>query len=109
MAALGHEDGKTVVIEYRYGEGKLDQLPSILRNLVEQDSKVIVAVAGEALVAAAQVTKSVPIVSATAGGDFVSRGCNVGANPRCISSLPRRPGAAYKARSGTGHPASSRA
>jgi putative ABC transport system substrate-binding protein len=74
MAALGHEDGKTVVIEYRYGEGKLDQLPSILRNLVEQDTKVIVAVAGEPLVAAAQVTKSVPIVSATAGGDFVSMG-----------------------------------
>jgi putative ABC transport system substrate-binding protein len=74
MAALGYEDGKTVAIEYRYAEGKLDQLPSILRNLVEQDTKVIVAVAGEALVAAAQVTKSVPIVSATAGGDFVSMG-----------------------------------
>ncbi len=74
MAAWGHEDGKTVAIEYRYGESKLDQLPSMLRNLIERDTKVIVAVAGEALVAAAQVTKSVPIVSATAGGDFVSMG-----------------------------------
>jgi putative tryptophan/tyrosine transport system substrate-binding protein len=74
MAALGYEDGKTVAIEYRYAEGKLDQLPSILRNLVEQDVQVIVAVAGEALVVAAQVTKSVPIVSATAGGNFVSMG-----------------------------------
>jgi len=74
MAALGYEDGKTVALEYRYAEGKLDQLPSILRNLVEQNAKVIVAVAGEALVAAAQVTKTVPIVSATAGGDFVSMG-----------------------------------
>jgi putative ABC transport system substrate-binding protein len=74
MAALGHEDEKTIAIEYRYGEGKPDQLPSVLRNLIEQDAKVIVAVAGEALVAAAQVTKSVPIVSATAGGDFVSMG-----------------------------------
>ena len=74
MAALGYEDGKTVALEYRYAEGKLDQLPSILRNLVEQNVEVIVAVAGEALVAAAQVTKTVPIVSATAGGDFVRMG-----------------------------------
>jgi putative ABC transport system substrate-binding protein len=74
MAALGYEDGKTVNLEYRYAEGKLDQLPLISRNLIEQNVKVIVAVAGEALVAAAQVTNTVPIVSATAGGDFVSMG-----------------------------------
>ncbi len=74
MAALGHEDGRTVALEYRYAEGKLDRLPSITRSLVEQNVSVIVAVAGEALVAAAQVTKTVPIVSATAGGDFVGMG-----------------------------------
>ncbi len=74
MAALGYEDGKTVALEYRYAEGKLDQLPSILRNLVEENVEVIVAVAGEPLVAAALVTKTVPIVSATAGGDFVGMG-----------------------------------
>jgi putative ABC transport system substrate-binding protein len=74
LAALGHEDGKTVALEYRYAEGKLDQLPTSVRNLIEQNVKVIVAVAGEALAAAAQVTNTVPIVSATAGGDFVSMG-----------------------------------
>lgn len=74
MAALGYEDGRTVALEYRYAEGKLDQLPSITGSLVEQNVSVIVAVAGEALVAAAQVTKTVPIVSATASGDFVRMG-----------------------------------
>lgn len=74
MAVLGHEDGKTVTLEYRYAEGKLDQLPSIIRDLIEQDVKVIVAVAGEPLVAAARITNTVPIVSATASGDFVSMG-----------------------------------
>jgi putative ABC transport system substrate-binding protein len=74
MAARGYDDGKTVVLEYRYAEGKLDQLPLIARSLIEQNVKVIVAVAGEALVAAAKVTNTAPIVSATAGGDFVSMG-----------------------------------
>ncbi|MCC8965617.1 ABC transporter substrate-binding protein [Bradyrhizobium sp. Pear76] len=74
MAVLGHEDGRTVALEYRFAEGKLDQLPLIVRDLIELDVKVIVAVAGEALVAAARITNTVPIVSATAGGDFVSMG-----------------------------------
>jgi putative ABC transport system substrate-binding protein len=42
--------------------------------LLEQNVKVIVAVAGEALVAAAKVSHTVPIVSATASGDFVAMG-----------------------------------
>jgi putative ABC transport system substrate-binding protein len=74
MGGFGYQDGKTVTLEYRYAGGQLDQLPVLSKDLVDQSAKVIVAVAGEALVAAAQVTKTVPIVSATAGGDFVAMG-----------------------------------
>jgi putative tryptophan/tyrosine transport system substrate-binding protein len=70
----GYVDGKTVLLEYRYGDNKPDQLPELARGLADQNVKVIVAVAGDALLAAAKVTKTVPIVSATGGGDFVVLG-----------------------------------
>jgi putative ABC transport system substrate-binding protein len=70
----GCVDGKTVLLEYRYGDNKPDQLPELARDLADQNVKVIVAVAGDALLAAAKVTKTVPIVSATGGGDFVVLG-----------------------------------
>jgi putative ABC transport system substrate-binding protein len=74
MEGFGYQDGKTVTFEYRYAEGKIDQLPVLAKELVDQNVKVIVATAGEALLAATKTTMTVPIVSATAGGDFVAMG-----------------------------------
>ena len=74
LADRGYVDGKTATIEYRYGENKRDMLPELVRSLIDQNVNVIIAVAGDALVEAASVTKTVPIVSATGGGDFVALG-----------------------------------
>src|SRR5450631_3749293 len=74
LADRGYVDGKTAALEYRYGENKREQLPELVRSLVDQNVNVIIAVAGDALVEAANVTKAVPIVSATGGGDFVILG-----------------------------------
>src|ERR1700731_1874006 len=74
MEGFGYQDGKTVTFEYRYAEGKIDLLPALAKELVDQNVKVIVAIAGESLVAAAKTTTTVPIVSANAGGDFVAMG-----------------------------------
>ena len=74
LADWGYVDGKTAAIEYRYGENKRDQLPELVRSLLDQNVNVIIAVAGDALIEAANITKTVPIVSATGGGDFVALG-----------------------------------
>jgi putative tryptophan/tyrosine transport system substrate-binding protein len=74
LADRGYVDGKTAALEYRYGENKREQLPELVQSLVDQNVNVIIAVAGDALVEAANVTKTVPIVSATGGGDFVVLG-----------------------------------
>jgi putative ABC transport system substrate-binding protein len=74
MEDLGHHDGKTVVLEYRYADGKPDQLPVLAQELVEQNPRLIVAVASEAAIAAAKATSTIPIVSATGDVDFVGLG-----------------------------------
>jgi hypothetical protein len=43
MEGFGYQDGKTVTFEYRYAEGKIDQLPVLAKELVDQYVKVIVA------------------------------------------------------------------
>jgi len=74
LADLGYKDGQSVTLDIRYAEGKFDQLPELARDLVAQNPGIIVAVSGEALFAAAQATTTIPIVSATGGGDFVKAG-----------------------------------
>src|SRR5476651_2669701 len=64
LADRGYVDGETATIEYRYGENKREQLPELVRSLVDENVNIIIAVAGDALVEAASVTKTVPIVSA---------------------------------------------
>ena len=40
---LGYVDGKNIVIEYRYAEGKLNRLPKLAAELVDLKVDVIVA------------------------------------------------------------------
>jgi putative ABC transport system substrate-binding protein len=74
LEALGHQDGKTISIEYRFAVGKVDKLPELAKEMVDQKVAVITAIGGESLMAATKVTTTIPIVSATAGGDFVAMG-----------------------------------
>ena len=74
MEDLGYQDGKTVALQFRYAEGKTDQLPLLAKELVEQNPRLIVGVASDAVIAAAKATSTIPIVSATGDVDFVGAG-----------------------------------
>jgi putative ABC transport system substrate-binding protein len=70
---LGYAENKNVVFEYRYAEGKLDRLPHLARELVEQKPDVIVVGGTSVAVAAKNATSTIPIVVAGAG-DLVEAG-----------------------------------
>jgi len=59
---LGYMEGKNVLIERRYGEGRLDRMPGLVKDLVQQKVDVIVAVNNVVIRAAKEATKTIPIV-----------------------------------------------
>jgi putative ABC transport system substrate-binding protein len=59
---LGYEEGKNVLIERRYAEGRLDRMPALVNELVQQKVDVIVAVNNVVIRAAKEATKTIPIV-----------------------------------------------
>src|SRR5262245_32974120 len=73
LRALGYEEGKNIVMEYRYAEGKTDRLPQLARELVEHKPDVIVVGGTAVAVAAKKATNAIPIVVAGAG-DLVETG-----------------------------------
>ena len=62
FSKLGYVDGKNVVFEYRYAEGKLDRLPALAQELVQLKVDVLIAPNTPAALAAKNATKSIPIV-----------------------------------------------
>ena len=69
----GYREGKNIVLDYRYAEGKVDRLPSLANELVELKVDVIVTTSGNSARAAAGATKTIPIVLTT-GADPVKAG-----------------------------------
>ena len=59
---LGYVEGKNVLIERRYAEGRLDRMPALVNELVQQKVDVIVAVNNVVIRAAKEATKTIPIV-----------------------------------------------
>jgi putative tryptophan/tyrosine transport system substrate-binding protein len=70
---LGYLEGKNIVVEYRYAEGKLERLPALAAELVRSNVAVIVTSGTPATQAAKQATSTIPIVVGTAG-DLVGVG-----------------------------------
>ena len=64
---LGWIDGKSIVIERRYAEGKNDRLPELVTDLVRLQVDVIVTSVSTDSLAAKNATKEIPIVMAAAG------------------------------------------
>jgi putative tryptophan/tyrosine transport system substrate-binding protein len=69
----GWVEGRTVAIEYRWGEGRADRYAEIAAEFVRLKVDVILAGATEAAVAAKQATSTIPIIFATAGDPIGSR------------------------------------
>lgn len=59
---LGYVEGKNVLIERRYAEGRLDRMPALVNELVQQKVDIIIAVNNVVIRAAKEATKSIPIV-----------------------------------------------
>ena len=62
LSDLGYVEGKNILIESRYAEGRLDRMPGLVNELVQQKVDVIVAVNNVIIRAAKEATKTIPIV-----------------------------------------------
>jgi putative tryptophan/tyrosine transport system substrate-binding protein len=62
LRELGYVEGKNIVIEYRYADGKLDRLPALVAELVRLKVEVIVTAGPQATRRAKEATVTIPIV-----------------------------------------------
>jgi len=83
LRELGYIEGRNIVIEYRFADGKFDRLDQLAAEFVRLNVDIIVSVVTQASLAAKNATSTIPIV-------IVSVGDPVGAG--LIASLAR-PGA----------------
>lgn len=59
---LGYIEGKTIILEYRYADGKLDALPALASELIQLNVNVILTSATPATLATKNATTTIPIV-----------------------------------------------
>jgi ABC-type uncharacterized transport system substrate-binding protein len=64
LHSLGYVEGKNILIEYRYAEGKLDRLPELAKELVAVKVDLIVTTSTQSVLAAKNATRTIPIVFA---------------------------------------------
>jgi putative ABC transport system substrate-binding protein len=88
---LGYVEGRNIVIERRFAEGRADRLPALAAELVQAKVDVIFAPNTVAVQAAKQVAGEIPIVFASVddpvGSDFVVSLAKPGRNITGLSSI----------------------
>lgn len=91
LRKLGYVEGKNILIEHRWAEGKYERLPSLAAELVQMKVDVIVAASGPAIKAAQQATTTIPIVTLRTadpvGAGFVASLSHPGRNITGLSSI----------------------
>jgi len=91
LRELGYVDGKNILIEYRYAEGKENRLPELATELVRMKLDAIFTAGTPALFALKQATKTIPIVffstSDPIGTGVVASLAHPGGNITGISGL----------------------
>ena len=91
MRELGYVEGKTIVIDYRWAEGKLDLIPGLAAELVRLNVDVIVTAGPADTKGAKQATGTIPIVMGfdndPVGNGFVASLARPGGNITGLSTL----------------------
>jgi len=91
LRELGYVEGKNIVIEQRYADGKFDRLPALAAELVRLKVDIIVTAGPQSTRPAKQATSTIPIVMAMdpdpVGNGFVASLARPGGNITGLSSL----------------------
>jgi putative tryptophan/tyrosine transport system substrate-binding protein len=91
LRELGYVEGKNIVIEYRYAEGKFDRLPALADELVRLKVEVIVTAGPQPTRPAKEATSTIPIVMAhdpdPVGSGFVASLARPGGNITGLATL----------------------
>jgi ABC-type uncharacterized transport system substrate-binding protein len=91
LRELGYVEGRTITIEYRFAEGKLDRLPLLAAELVRMPVRVIVTEGATATRFAREATSTLPIVMAQdpdpVGAGLVASLARPGGNVTGLSNL----------------------
>jgi len=91
LRELGYVEGKNIIIEPRYAEGKVDRLPPLAAELVRLKVDIIVTVTTPGVLAAKKATETIPIVFAGVGdpvrGGLVTSLARPGGNITGLSIL----------------------
>jgi putative tryptophan/tyrosine transport system substrate-binding protein len=91
LRELGYVEGKNIVIEYRYAEGKFDRLPALAAELVGLKVDIIVTSGPQTTRPAKQATSTIPIVMGQdpdpVGNGFVASLARPGGNITGLATL----------------------
>jgi putative tryptophan/tyrosine transport system substrate-binding protein len=91
LRELGYVEGKNIVIEWRYAEGKFDRLPALAAELVQLKVEVIVTSGPQATRVSKKATVTIPILMGfdpdPVGGGFVASLARPGGNITGLSTL----------------------
>lgn len=79
LRELGYEEGRNFVIEYRWADGKYDQFPTLVAELIAAKVDVIVTAGTPAALAVKKATTTVPLIMVAVGDPGRHRPC---AEPR---------------------------
>ena len=91
LRELGYTEGKNIIVEYRWADGKIERLPALATELTRLNVDVIVTAGPSPTRSATQATSTIPIVMAwdydPVGNGFVASLAQPGGNITGLSTL----------------------